>query len=377
VATPSKTNYPNFTGMLLEIPFIHYSSLVIFFIIALIVTASTFIPFIPSKKWYIRMMDFPRLQTFFIALVALVWYLYFHYWKGTADYIIIGLLIIAIIIQAYKAFPYTPLGKKEVKWADKDADDSNSISFFICNVRQKNNEYQRVIDRIMEYDADIIITTESNKAWGNKLAAIKDRYPHQVEIPQENAYGMHLYSKLPLQHQEVRHLVEPDIPSIKTTVQLPNDAIIELFVVHPRPPFPTEDDDSKDRDAELVMVGKDARKSKGAVIVAGDFNDVAWSATTRLFQEVSGLLDPRRGRGFYNTFHAQWPVFRWPLDHIFHSTDFQLLQIEKAGKVGSDHFPMYVKLRYAPEQKEEQQSVQKDEDTDEKAAETIEEEKNE
>jgi hypothetical protein len=37
---------------------------------------------------------------------------------------------------------------------------------------------------------------------------------------------------------------------------------------------------------------------------------------------------------------------RFPLDHVFCSTDFKLVTIKKLDAAGSDHFPMYVKLQY-------------------------------
>ncbi|RYF85059.1 MAG: endonuclease/exonuclease/phosphatase family protein [Chitinophagaceae bacterium] len=192
-----------------------------------------------------------------------------------------------------------------------------------------------------------------------------------MAIPQSNTYGLHVYSKLPLHDVQVRYLLEKDIPSVKAQVQLRNNEHITLFVLHPRPPVPTEASDSRERDAEIILVAKEARKEKNAVIVTGDFNDVAWSKTTSLFQEVSGLLDPRRGRGFYNTFHARMPFFRWPLDHLFHSSHFKLVNMHRAAMVNSDHFPMYIKLNYEPQDKHEQPRVKPDADTEKDAKEAI------
>ena len=55
--------------------------------------------------------------------------------------------------------------------------------------------------------------------------------------------------------------------------------------------------------------------------------------------------DLRAGRQFINTFHADYPIFRWSLDHIFHSTDFALVKMERLPHVGSDHFPVYTVLQ--------------------------------
>lgn len=353
--------------------FLHFSGLAVFGLLAVVALAATLIPLLPSKQWYVRIFDYPRLQTLIIAVLALTWYLFFYFHPGKSSYLIVAVLSIIIIVQTVKAWPYTPLGTKQVLVAKDTAGDKTAISLFICNVFQHNKAYQQVVETVNSYNPDILITTETDSTWQNALSSLEEEYKYRVPVPQNNTYGMHLYSRLPLRQSNVRYLLEKDIPSIRSEVQLRSGEWITLFVVHPRPPVPTEAKDSKERDAEIIMVAKESSRLSGGVIVAGDFNDVAWSETTELFQKVSGHLDPRRGRGFYNTFHAKYPIFRWPLDHVFHSTHFKLMAIDRVHSVNSDHFPMFIKLNYEPEEKHEQPEVKPDANTQKEAKETIEE----
>ena len=110
--------------------------------------------------------------------------------------------------------------------------------------------------------------------------------------------------------------------------------------------MPMENVRSLERDAELLMVGRMIDKIDEPTIVAGDLNDVAWSRTTTLFQKISGLLDPRRGRGLYSSFHAHYPLIRFPLDHVFHSNHFRLVELRRLPSIGSDHFPIFIALSY-------------------------------
>ncbi len=348
----------------------YYTGVIVFGLLTALAVAATLLPLIPSKEWYIQIFDYPRLQTFFVALLALVWYGLAYFKRNRRSYFLLLLFFAVMMVQAYKAFPFTPLGANQVQWADKE-NGRRTISLFICNVLQTNTQYAAVLEKIGTYKPDIVITTETDTVWERALSVLEPEFRYRVAVPQSNTYGMHLYSRLPLAGGVVRYLVEPDIPSIRSRVQLSSGEWIQLYVVHPRPPVPTEASDSRERDAEIILVGRESKTHREGVIVAGDFNDVAWSENTELFQEVSGLLDPRRGRGFYNTFHAKIPVFRWPLDHVFHSSHFTLVSMERVGPVNSDHFPVFIKLQYEPQDKAEQPAVKPDSETEKKAKQTI------
>lgn len=312
--------------------------------LALIPTVASLSKF---DQWWIRGFDFPRLQASIFILLVLVACFFVFSFESTWHYVTSILLGISLVYQLIKIFPYTILAKKQVLQF-KGSNPNKTISILVSNVLTTNDKYDRLLALVSQWKPDLLLTLETNDLWEKALAVLEEEYQYTVKIPQENFYGMHLYSKLELVDIEVKYLISKEIPSIHGFVRLKNGEKIRIHCLHPKPPSPTEDSTSTNRDAELLLVGKETKKDEGSVLVFGDLNDVAWSRTTRLFQKISGLLDPRIGRGFYNTFNTAHPLFRWPLDHIFHTSDFTLVELHRLKNIGSDHFPIYVKLNYEP-----------------------------
>jgi endonuclease/exonuclease/phosphatase (EEP) superfamily protein YafD len=316
---------------------------------AALLVAGTILPLFKSRHWAVRAFDFPRLQ---IAFGAAVWTaITAARWPRLArtDRQILGLTAAALGAQLLQIRPYTRLARKEVLLGKGEAD----IRIITANVLMQNRRTETYRQLFAELQPDIILLTEPNQRWAREMSYLKTIYPHVVERPLENTYGMILYSRLELIDPEVRFLVKDEIPSIKTRVKLRDGRTVWLYAVHPEPPASLKPDKtprgSGPRDVELLLLAEELEQLKEPVIVVGDFNDVAWSHTTRLFKRLSRLLDPRRGRGMFNTFHANYAPLRYPLDHLFHSEHMTLIDFQRLPFTGSDHFPIYAALQLTPE----------------------------
>lgn len=174
---------------------------------------------------------------------------------------------------------------------------------------------------------------------------------------------------------KIVRLVKDDIPSIDVIIQLPSGQKVQLYGLHPEPPVPGENLYATAKDKELMKIAFKARDCQLPCIVFGDLNDVAWSRTTTLFRKTSELLDPRRGRGFYSTFSAKSWLVRFPLDYIFCSSNFGLVNMKRMPPNGSDHFAVFTQLAFIPELQNQQEEPQADakelEEAKEKAEEPL------
>ena len=337
----------------------------------------TFLPLVPYDDWWIRGGDYPRVQ-FAILLAGGAAALYLGHrgeaLSATAS-VFIGLSLLCVAFQLYRILPYTRAWTKQVISAEANSTSHpDSIHLLISNVLQSNPNREGLVSMVQRERPDVLLTLETNAEWeAALLEAIGDDYPEQVKVPLENRYGMHLFSRFPLRNTEVMHLISDSIPSIYAEVQLESGSWVKLYCLHPTPPSPTEESASTARDAELGLVGMRIKDTGNAnTIVAGDLNDVAWSHSTRLFQRLSGLLDPRVGRGLYASFHADYWFMRWPLDHVFHSDEFQVARLRRMPHIGSDHFPMSVQLRYAPHEQHRTDAPEEERGDRKEARKTIE-----
>ena len=303
----------------------------------------TLLPLWRHPHWVIRAMDFPRLQFAAFALVLLIAQFVFLDYEEPQTWIAIIFVAACLSWHLWRIAPYTLLWPTEVA-AASDVSADQQLSIITANVLTPNRNARGLLELVAKHKPDVLLTLESDLWWQDRLDILEAEMPYTVKCPLDNLYGMHVYSRLPLRDVEISFLVQEDVPSIHALLALRSGNTVRMHFLHPAPPSPTENNKSEERDAELVMVARSVAESAQPVVVTGDLNDVAWSPTTRLFRRLSGLLDPRVGRGMFNTFHADYRFLRWPLDHLFHSQHFSVCSIQRLPPMGSDHFALLTRL---------------------------------
>ena len=340
---------------------------------ALFCLIGTVFSFIKNESWWVRGFDFPRIQMLVLIFFSIGLLYFFNEIKGV-KYILWASLFVALCFHSWVIFPYSGLARKDVRDVVSLSSSKASVSVLVCNVLMDNRETSKLKAIIDRENPDIVFLLETDNWWADQMEYLKEEYPYFLLKPKDNTYGLLFYSKKQPTKLDFKYFVQDDVPSVIATLKLDNDKeeTFDFYGVHPRPPAPKEAKTSVPRDAELVLVGKEVQKKDVPTIVAGDFNDVAWSHTSRLFRRLGNLLDPRVGRGMYSTFHADYALLRWPLDHVFHSDEFQIISIKKLEHMGSDHFPIFINLAYVPHEKHTQDEPQPEDDDHEEAEKKLE-----
>jgi endonuclease/exonuclease/phosphatase (EEP) superfamily protein YafD len=243
--------------------------------------------------------------------------------------------------------PFTPLAHREMRFAPSRKD-GHEVTLLASNVLMDNDRHDLLRGLVERVDPDVLLLMETDERWTRAMEPVLGRYPTVLRLPKDDCYGMVFATRLEAVEACIVYLTEDETPSAYAELKAPSGRLFHFLGLHPQPPVPGVDTD--ERDAQILYAARFARKTDVPLIAMGDFNDAAWSWTSRLFKHYGRYLDPRVGRGLYASFSAKNPLIRCAIDQLFVTEDVAVVDFRLGPKVGSDHFPIIARIRIDPEE---------------------------
>jgi endonuclease/exonuclease/phosphatase (EEP) superfamily protein YafD len=219
------------------------------------------------------------------------------------------------------------------------------FTVFYANVLRVNQNTVGLAEQIALADPDVVVLVEVDRRWLSELKPALDGYGEVVEHPQDNNFGIALYSRLPLVSAEVVHFGpehEIDAPAIVASL-LVQGTPVKLYGVHTLPPAAAQF--AGHRDLQLQALAQQVAAQQGPVLVVGDLNTTMYAQSHKDLVATGGLRNARRGKGRMGT----WPsgmssLMRIPIDHVLVSPELQVLGLQVGDRTGSDHLPLIAEL---------------------------------
>lgn len=311
-------------------------------------SAASLAPLLETNAWWVRVFDFPRAQM--LVALGVIGLVGFILRPGRSAVLGAAALLwtAAAAYNLYKTVPFLPFAGIQTVAAESCPAEAR-IRILVANVERGNENAEPLFELVRSSQPDLFLAMETDQWWDEKLDQLQPLFrTHVKQIADARShFGIHLFSQLAIEDGEVKFLLDNSVPSIFATASLPNGETIDFYGLHPTPPRLYES--SRDRDAQLLLAAFAARDSANPVIVGGDLNAVPWERTFGRMLRIGGLLDPRLGRGFYNTYHAQRWAMAWPLDHILWQDQFALVSMRRMPGIGSDHYPWLAEVCHDPQ----------------------------
>lgn len=218
------------------------------------------------------------------------------------------------------------------------------VTVAAANVLYSNSQRKPLLDWLETRPADIVILQEVTEAWARDLAA-RTAYPNRHLLPREDAYGIGVLSRWPLESVTLVDLAGDGLPSLAGVVDAGGQRIRFLGLHTHWPLTPAL---AAARDEALQGAAQLASAADLPVVLLGDLNLTPDSPAFDRLIEQGGLRDVLRGRGWRPT----WLASFWPLalriDHVLVSSGLCVEHAEVGPPLGSDHRPVLARLRAQP-----------------------------
>jgi endonuclease/exonuclease/phosphatase (EEP) superfamily protein YafD len=247
---------------------------------------------------------------------------------------------LALLAAASAAVNVAVLGIPTAPRATAATPTSGELRLVVANVEVGNTDFAAVENLVAQTHPDLFGVTELTPAMARHLDERLTGYRMRVLETRNDAYGIGVYSRVPLLSAQVSRFPADGPPTIVTRLRVGGKPIA-VVVTHVHTPFA-----GSIHVRQLDAVASAARSHLGKrVVVCGDFNTPPWSGPLRRFASESRLHD-LYGNSAWAAY--SWPtwgsVLRVPIDNCFMSSGVTVTAHHDGPNVGSDHRPLIVDM---------------------------------
>jgi endonuclease/exonuclease/phosphatase (EEP) superfamily protein YafD len=250
---------------------------------------------------------------------------------------------LALLAVAAFALPWVATGVARAP-ATPAADTCRGPELVIAsvNLHYANALHAEALQWLESHPADVVVLQEVTPAWQAALADTGATYPHRVVLPREDAYGIAVLARVPLDDVQELDFLGDGLPSLGVTANVGGQPVRVLALHTHWPVLPAL---HRSRDRVLDRAAAYVRAARLPAVIAGDLNLTPYAPAFRRLLEGAGLRDAYAGHGWRPTWRASfWPL-AIPIDHVLVPPDVCIAEAEVGRGIGSDHRPIRVRLR--------------------------------
>ena len=219
-----------------------------------------------------------------------------------------------------------------------------SLRLVVANVEVGNTDFAAVDRLVARTHPDIFGVIELTPAMAAHLDRSLPRYRARVVDTRDDAYGVGVYSRLPLLSAHIEHFpAAGGPPTVVARVRVAGKPVT-VVVTHVHTPFAGS---IHGRHLQALAA---ARASLGRrVAVCGDFNTPPWSGPLGKFAADARLRDLYGAHAWAGYSWPTWSsLLRVPLDNCFVSAGVAVTDHHDGVDDGSDHRPLVVDIGVVP-----------------------------
>jgi len=212
-----------------------------------------------------------------------------------------------------------------------------ALRVVVANVEVGNEDFAAVRRLVAQTRPDLFGVTELTPFMAHHLGNRLPGYATSVVEPHDDAYGIGLYSRVPLLSARLVRFPSDGPPSVLARFRAGGKPVT-LVVTHVHTPFA-----GSIHVRQLDALAAAARSFGPRVSVCGDFNTPPWSGPLRDFASHARLRDTYGSRAWAGYSWPTWASFlRVPLDNCFVGGGLAVTAHHDGPNVGSDHRPLVV-----------------------------------